>query len=528
MKSRLFTLIFTLPLIITACAPDQRDQGSTPVTTYEPPRPTVVEQDGYKIARGATRLVDTSVVFDATTKAMTLKGKIEYLPVRGQSLQMIDVDLAGLVDQDGFINLRSARKEESLPQGVQLAAKATCLSEEGTCHSSFIDIYLYADGLIYHHQIESHQEAPKKDSAEEKKEEPTSPEQAEHEDELESEGGADEVEGDPGHYVGSVKEDIENLLDVKPEPKKDEPKKEEPKSEGPKKEEPKKEAPEAETPKKDEPKKDEPKKDQPKKDEPKKQEPKPETPKIPVPTPRPETPKKDEPKKEEPKKEEPATDSKPEIKKVSQAIGPVNQGRLENAMNMLRYQETHEPAGFKVMRPARLTHFATNELGYIVTQMGLFTKKEMPGYVMSIGDLSREKGGKLGSHKSHQNGLDADVALFFNNKSFQGFFASAVAVDKPHANWMEEEQWKLFKHVVKTNLIGRIFIHKVLKKSLCNIAIKNGELQKGKNEGLAYETLRRLIADTDHHNHFHLRVKCSSAQVRCRQMAEPAHGSGCF
>ncbi|KHD87452.1 MAG: hypothetical protein OM95_14255 [Bdellovibrio sp. ArHS] len=508
MKNRFLTLIFSFPLVLSACAPDQRDQGSTPVTTYEPPRPTVTEQDGYRIARGATRLIDMKVVFDATTKAMALKGKIEYLPMRATSLQTIEVDLSGILDSDGFIQLRNHRKDLSLPQGLQLAAKATCLSEEGSCQSSFIDVYLYADGVVYHHQIESQQEQPPQ----------TGPEVT-PEEELESEGGADDVEGDPGQYVGSIKEDIETLLEVKPEPKKEEPKAPAQSSETPKKEDPKKE----------EPKKEEPKKEEPKKDDPKKDDGKMEDSKVPIPTPRPkDEPKKEDPKKDEPQRQEPKADSRPEIKKASQAIGPVNQGRLENAMNMLRFQENHSPAGFSIMRPARLTHFATNELGYIIAQMGLFTKQEMPGYVLSVGDLSREKGGKLGSHKSHQNGLDADVALFFNNKSFQGFFASAVTVDKPHANWMAEEQWKLFKHVVKTQLIDRIFIHKVLKKSLCNIAIKNGELQKGKNEGLAYETLRRLVADTDHHNHFHLRVKCSSAQVRCRQMAEPASGSGCF
>ncbi len=500
MRRVLRSLILTAVTVTMGCAPDSRHEGSKAVTTYEPPRPTVVQEDGYRIARGATRIQDVTVHYDTQTKSMSLKGKIEYLPTRGSVVQSLSLDLAGLLEHGGYITLKN-RTSQTSSEELQVAAKATCLSSEG-CASSFIDIYIYTDGVIYHHQIESHQE--------EKQEEVQEQEPAEK-DELESEGGADEVEGEPGQYVGSIKEDIETLLKVTPveEPKKEEPKKDEPKKEEPKKEEPKKEDPKKEEPKKEEPKKETPKPEDPKKDTPKEQ------------------PKKDEPKKEEPK-EVPHPTPRPSIPKSNQAIGPVNNGRLENGVNMLKYEQEHSPSGFHIIRPQRLTHFATNELAYLISQMGKLTQQEIPGYVLSVGDISREKGGKLGSHKSHQNGLDADIAFYFNNKSFQGYFASAVAVDKPHANWMIPQQWKLFKSAVQTQLVDRIFIHKVLKKALCNMAIENGELQKGQNSGVAYETLRRLIPDADHNNHFHIRVKCSSAQVRCRQMAEPAPGSGCF
>lgn len=447
-------------------------------TTYEPSKPVVVEENGYRMARGATRLPDVSVRFDPITKSMRLSGKLEYLSMKGGALESVQMDLTGLLDKDGFISLKNHRPDLLQKSEPRIVAKATCLSEAGSCLSSFIDIYLYSEGVVYHHQIESHQEGVESSR-------PVIDEGSE-----ETEGGADEVEGEPGQYVGTIIEDIEKLLEVKPVP-------------APAKGEPKKEEPKKELPKKEEPKKEEPKKDEPKSGHPNKEEPKPEP-----------------PKKETPKKE----DSKP----ASQAIGPVNAGRLENAVNILKYQQSHNPAGFYILRPQRLTHFATSELAYILAQIGEFTKTNLPGSLLAVGDLSREKGGALGSHKSHQNGLDADVAYYFNNKTFNGYFASAVAVDKPHANWMIEAQWKLFKNVVGTKLIDRIFIHDTLKKALCNLAIQNGEVRKDQADTLAYQTLRRLISDTAHDNHFHLRVKCSSAQVRCRQMAEPAPGSGCF
>ena len=142
--------------------------------------------------------------------------------------------------------------------------------------------------------------------------------------------------------------------------------------------------------------------------------------------------------------------------------------------------------------------------------------------------MSKEEGGAFGQHKSHQNGLDADIAYYFENRNLQKAFASAVVIDKPHLSWMVEKQWGLYKKLGQTQLIDRIFIHKTLKKALCQLAIKNGEISKSDTKGETYEVLRRLIADVDHNTHFHMRLKCSKAQIRCRPLPEPAAGTGCF
>ncbi|AHI05222.1 hypothetical protein BDW_03570 [Bdellovibrio bacteriovorus W] len=522
MKQLSVKLIHSIALMsfLAACAPDSRQMPSEATTTYAPKKPIITEGDSYRLARGATRIDAMDVVYDSETRSMSLKGRIEYLDLKDSRLRNIDLDMLGLADQNGFVVLKNTATMLALPDGVQVAAKATCLGQDLSCTASFIDIYLYAEGVVYHHQVEHDQNKSK-----EKVETPV-----DTEDDPDYGVGSDDVEGEPGPYVGSIQDDIRSLLDwniiedskaekkteVK-DPKKDDKKNEKKDSVGSdKKEDPK-------SPKKDEPKKEEPKKETPKKEEPKK-----EQPKI-------EAPKKEEPKKETlPPAKPPVKDEKKEgpkpadVAKANQAVGSVNSGRLENAANLLTIEKNLTIPGFKILRPERLAHFGANELSYIIQLMGKTTERLLPEYKLSVGDLSRERGGQLGRHKSHQNGLDVDVAFFFKNKTFQTFFASAVAVNKPHADWMVEPQWELFKEVVNTKLIDRIFIHAALKKSLCEHAIKTGELQKGKNDSLAFETLRRLIPEKDHHNHFHLRVKCSSAQVRCRQMAEPVANSGCF
>lgn len=42
--------------------------------------------------------------------------------------------------------------------------------------------------------------------------------------------------------------------------------------------------------------------------------------------------------------------------------------------------------------------------------------RESPGSVLLIGDLSREDGGPLAGHRSHQSGRDADVGFFVLDK----------------------------------------------------------------------------------------------------------------
>lgn len=519
MKQVSIKLIHSIALMsfLAACAPDSRQMPSEATTTYSPKKPIITEGDSYRLARGATRIEAMDVVYDSETRSMSAKGRIEYLDLKDSRLRTIDLDMMGVADQNGFVVLKNTANMQVLPEGVQVAAKATCLGENLSCSSSFIDIYLYAEGVVYHHQVEHDQ-----NKFTENTETP-----GDAEDDPDYGVGSDGVDGEPGPYVGSVQDDIRSLLDwniiedVKSDKKEEtkDPKKDEKKNEGKnpvgsdKKEDPKK--PEAPKP----PVKEEPKKEESKKEEPKQEQPKPGAA------------KQDQSKKENPPPTKPPVKEAPkttEIPKANQAVGAVNSGRLENPANLLNIEKGLSLPGFKILRPERLAHFGANELSYIIQLMGKSTEKLLPNYKLAVGDLSREKGGQLGRHKSHQNGLDVDVAFFFKNKSFQAYFASAVAVNKPHADWMVEPQWELFKEVVNTKLIDRIFIHAALKKSLCEHAIKTGELQKGKNDSLAFETLRRLIPEKDHHNHFHLRVKCSSAQVRCRQMAEPVANSGCF
>lgn len=477
---------FILALTLTACAPAKRGEEASVTTTYAPMKPTVSQEGSYSVVNGATIIKDMKTVHDATTNSLTLRGKVALQPIDGANPFEINLDLAGRADAAGFIVMKATANQPSLPPEVRVGVKATCLGQDNSCDSSFIDIYVEYRGKIYHHQVESHQEptlqnpvqkppvtkpdaskeAPKKEEPKHDKPVTTTPAKPEvgtgkaevkpvpekpkddsndDDEEDEEDEGADEPQTQ-GPYVGDIKGDIEKVLNGKPD-------------------------------------------------------------------------------------EKPATPADGGPAKLDQAVGSADKGRLERGTDLLAYQKSKKSPGLHIVNPTRERYYGTTELVYIIAQMADFTQKKLiPNYVMVIGDLSKKAGGKLGSHASHQNGLDADIAFFFKDAKIQDNLYSALSAGKsgaPISSWMADQQWELFKFAVGTKYVDRIFIHQTLKNSLCQLAIKKGEIKQDQKDGVVYETLRRLRPEKNHYNHFHMRVKCSKAQVRCRQMADPPQGTGC-
>ncbi|MNT16643.1 Penicillin-insensitive murein endopeptidase precursor [compost metagenome] len=217
-----------------------------------------------------------------------------------------------------------------------------------------------------------------------------------------------------------------------------------------------------------------------------------------------------------------------------QNFGSVDKGRLEKAVNVLAYTKTHSDLGFFILRPERNRHFATNELMAVLLNMGRYTKKNLPGHTLAIGDISAAKGGKISGHASHQMGVDMDVVYFFKDapkpKLFKrAYWRNAKGEGVKDPDFMIQEQWKFLKHIVSLQWTDRIFVHPNIKLAFCKIAEKSGELKDDKGEFGPIETLRRLRPEMNHGDHFHLRTKmrCNKDDRRCQPMAAPESGTGC-
>ena len=144
-----------------------------------------------------------------------------------------------------------------------------------------------------------------------------------------------------------------------------------------------------------------------------------------------------------------------------------------------------------------------------------------------VGDLSQPRGGSmLTGHTSHQVGLDADFwfadmpepRLTEAERETIPFLSmltedrSAVATER-----FTEPFAKLLRHAAADARVARIFIHPLLKRSLC--AWEAPEADRA--------WLSKIRPWYGHDAHFHVRLNCPAGARACRGQRPPPDGDGC-
>jgi murein endopeptidase len=152
----------------------------------------------------------------------------------------------------------------------------------------------------------------------------------------------------------------------------------------------------------------------------------------------------------------------------------------------------------------------------------------LPGSILYIGSIAQQFGGPYQPHKSHQNGLDADI-IYVGQKSF----ASVLDGEGHVTNRFEtENNWNLWRLFVQqqilqkgqaTTVVSMILVAPEIKAYLCAWAKDNHRL----DDPLDAEVMRRLRPTVGHDDHFHLRLKCSPHHPDCYQPGDIASGTGC-
>lgn len=221
---------------------------------------------------------------------------------------------------------------------------------------------------------------------------------------------------------------------------------------------------------------------------------------------------------------EPETEaSDPTQGKTEQATGFYSNGKLLSGLPL-----PLEGFGFlKIQRP-RKRHYSTHDLIEVIKLTAKMMKDTYPnGERLQIGDMSWQKGGTLSSHKSHQNGLDADIAYFRKDRREQNpelnipFDEGFVKNGKLTANFDVERNWYFFNVMVSTGRVKRLFVDLAIKRAMCAHARGLGiDIEKS-------ETLRRMRIEPLHHDHVHLRINCPKKSPNCQQQLDPPEGSAC-
>ncbi|MGZ3709433.1 MAG: penicillin-insensitive murein endopeptidase, partial [Bdellovibrionota bacterium] len=209
-----------------------------------------------------------------------------------------------------------------------------------------------------------------------------------------------------------------------------------------------------------------------------------------------------------------------------QVIGFYSHGRLEVANSL-----PSEGKGFIHLFPARNHFFGSQGMIDLLERTAGAFAADFDGERLQIADISAERGGPVGQHVSHQNGLDADIVYFRNNQHEQtpteadDFIELFVLSGMISPNFDHERNYQFIRRLVTSGRVNRIFMDPVIKGTLC----KYSEGRDDEEDGYATrtETLRRMRPYPNHANHMHVRLTCPAASPRCIAQDEVPPGDGC-
>jgi penicillin-insensitive murein endopeptidase len=209
---------------------------------------------------------------------------------------------------------------------------------------------------------------------------------------------------------------------------------------------------------------------------------------------------------------------------ASEAIGYYSDGKIKDSESIVdRGTRIHK------LFLARQRFYGTVEMQNVISDAADYVRQVYPdSELLQVGDIANKNGGICKEHGSHQNGLDVDIVYLTKNKKLQSQSAvyweeEFVNNGKVSANLDIERTMTLFKHLVTTQPVERIFVDVAIKKQFCNFAKTNNML----NDPEIQETLRRLRVEDLHTTHFHMRLKCPQTDLSCKSQAEVPAGTGC-
>ncbi len=155
--------------------------------------------------------------------------------------------------------------------------------------------------------------------------------------------------------------------------------------------------------------------------------------------------------------------------------------------------------------------------------------RRYPEAIVRVGSISQPTGGFFyPPHKSHQNGLDADV-LYIGLTSYvpvvdpKGQVTALLQLEK---NW---EYWQLLmgqryaENGRVQSIVSMILVDPAIKAKYCAWAIEKNIMNLPETRLL----LRTLRPTVGHDDHFHVRLRCSPYHQRCEGTYAPPLDTGC-
>lgn len=218
-----------------------------------------------------------------------------------------------------------------------------------------------------------------------------------------------------------------------------------------------------------------------------------------------------------------------DVRPFAQVDGLINRGKLISASNLVEKRKSlNDLAYFKLSALERKRYYGSFELVEFIPFVAKYAREVIPDYVLRVSDLSQKNGGPFvkSSHKSHQNGLDVDLAYLVKNPHVG--FRSVIAKGRLADDFLIKENFDFFMKLTNNDKtrVTWIFTDQVIKNALCKYA-KSNNLFESKNKQQVIYMLSRLHHSALHDDHFHVRIACTKFHPRCDHQPARAVTNDC-
>jgi penicillin-insensitive murein endopeptidase len=150
-------------------------------------------------------------------------------------------------------------------------------------------------------------------------------------------------------------------------------------------------------------------------------------------------------------------------------------------------------------------------------------RHQFPATVTSVGHLSRDGGGDIGGHRSHESGRDADVGYFVRGQTgkqllaphFVAFRADGTAPSWPGAYFDDAKNWTLVSSMIADPeaRVTHVFVASWIRARLLAYAEHSGAPVPLRLR--AAELMQQPRGALPHDDHFHVRIGCPPHQNGC-------------
>lgn len=198
----------------------------------------------------------------------------------------------------------------------------------------------------------------------------------------------------------------------------------------------------------------------------------------------------------------------------SRSVGAPWQGRLEHGIELGQSATIRRPGSYA----ASSNYFGTAELVHLIERAAAVVARRHPGSKLTVGELSRQRGGEIDGHGSHENGRDADISFYMNG-------ADGRAYGEPYAfaefgsdgrgrgvnsalRFDDDRNWNLVSRLVTDGeaRVQYIFVGRHLRERL--LARARAVRAPASVIARAASVLVQPATGNPHRNHFHVRIYC--------------------